>query len=494
MDRTACVNCPALPLQLLAGSHPDWRKHPMVVVDRDKPNGVIQWTNAAAREFRIFPGMRYAAGLALASELRGGEVDEIAVKQAVSDLTRRLWNFSPRIEPAPNEAGVFWADVSGMGVVYPCLSGWAEAVRDDFREAGFRATVAVGFTRFGSYAAARSRADNIVFATPAEEQAHVNSVPMSRLRLHADLQDTLYKLGVSTIGQFLTLPDRGLRKRFGADAEALYRLAKGTDWRPLQPLPPRDPATCTLMLDYPESDAGRLLAYLADLLRALLSELAEYHELLETFYWRFTLDNNDEERGEISPAAPTRDANQILGLVRLNLEQLRLPSGVVELWASAAGKPITEHQVDLFQEAPRRNAEAAHRAFAQIRAELGNDAVMVARLGAGHLPEAQYRWESLSDLPRPRPGAPATLPLVRRIYRPAMPLPPRDRHEPDGWLIAGVSEGPVEEVIGPQLITGGWWRAEVARAYYYVRTRNGRWFWIYHDLKRRRWFLQGEVQ
>jgi protein ImuB len=317
---------------------------------------------------------------------------------------------------------------------------------------------------------------------------------MSRLCLHADLQDTLYKLGVSTIGQFLTLPDRGLRKRFGADAEALYRLAKGTDWRPLQPLPPRDPATCTMMLDYPESDFGRLLAYLADLLRALLSELAEYHELLETFYWRFTLDNNDEERGEISPAAPTRDANQILSLVRLNLEQLRLPSGVVELWASAAGKPITEHQVDLFQEAPRRNAEAAHRAFAQIRAELGNDAVMVARLGAGHLPEAQYRWESLGDLPRPRPGTPVTMPLVRRIYRPAMPLPPRSRHEPDGWLIAGVTEGPVEEVIGPQLITGGWWRAEVSRAYYYVRTRNGRWFWIYHDLKRRRWFLQGEVQ
>lgn len=494
MDRTACVNCPALPLQLLVGLHPDWRRHPIVVVDRDKPNGVIQWTNAAAREFRIFPGMRYAAGLALAPELRGGEVDDLAVKQAVADLARRLWNFSPRIEPAPNEAGVFWADVSGMGVVYPSLSGWAEAVRDDFREAGFRASVAVGFTRFGSYAAARSRADTIVFATPAEEQAHVNSVPMSRLRLHADLQDTLYKLGVTTIGQFLTLPDRGLRKRFGADAEALYRLAKGTDWRPLQPLPPRDPATCSTMLDYPESDSGRLLAYLADLLRALLSELAEYHERLETFYWRFTLDNNDQQTGEISPAAPTCDANQILSLVRLNLEQIRLPSGVVEIWASATGKPITEHQVDLFQEAPRRNAEAAHRAFAQLRAELGNDAVMVARLGAGHLPEAQYRWERLSDLPCPRPGSPATMPLVRRIYRPAMPLPPRDRHEPDGWLIAGVTEGPVEEVVGPQLITGGWWRAEVARAYYYVRTRNGRWFWIYHDLKRRRWFLQGEVQ
>ena len=35
---------------------------------------------------------------------------------------------------------------------------------------------------------------------------------------------------------------------------------------------------------------------------------------------------------------------------------------------------------------------------------------------------------------------------------------------------------------------------DISRAYYYVRTRSGRWLWIYHDDKRRRWFLQGEVQ
>ena len=494
MDRTACVNCPALPLQLLVRAHPDWRAHPVAVVDRDKPNGVIQWTNAAAREFRIFPGMRYAAGLALAPELRGGEVPDLSVEEAVAELTRRLWDFSPRIEPAPKEAGVFWADVSGMRIIYPSLGHWAEAVRGDLREAGFRATVAVGFSRFGSYAAARASRENIVFATPAEEQAHVDRVPVSHLRLQANLQDTLYKLGIESIGQFLSLPDRGLRKRFGAEAEALYRLAKGTDWRPLQPLPLREPVTCTTLLDYPESDSGRLLAYLADLLRSLLAELAQYHELLKLLHWHFILDNGGEEEGEVIPAIPTRDTNQILNLARLHLEGRTFPSGVVELRARATGQPIAQRQTDLFQEAPRRNVEAAHRAFAKIRAELGNDAVVVARLHAGHLPEAQYRWETLGDLPRPKPCAVDSAPLVRRLYRPAIALPPRDRHEPDGWLIAGVSEGPVEEVIGPQLVNGGWWRVEISRAYYYVRTRNNRWFWIYHDLKRRRWYLQGEVQ
>ncbi|MDP7640334.1 MAG: DNA polymerase Y family protein, partial [Candidatus Hydrogenedentes bacterium] len=75
-----------------------------------------------------------------------------------------------------------------------------------------------------------------------------------------------------------------------------------------------------------------------------------------------------------------------------------------------------------------------------------------------------------------------------------VPLPPRARHEPDGWLIAGIADGPVEESIGPHIVSGGWWRKEIERAYYYVRTRKGRWLWIYYDQKRRRWFLQGEVQ
>ncbi len=494
MDRTACVNCPALPLQLLVRAHPDWQRQPVVVVDRDKPSGVIQWTNGAARNCRIFPGMRYAAGLALAPELRGGVIDPITVEEAITDLTRRLWDFSPRIEPAPREAGVFWADVSGMGIVYPSLSQWADAVCNDLRERHIRATVAVGFSRFGSYAAARASRENIVFTTPAEEQAHVDQVPMSHLRLQASLQDTLYKLGVETIGQFLTLPSRGLRKRFGAEAEALYHLAKGSNWTPLQALPPRDPATCTTLLDYPESDQRRLLAYLADMVRALLAELAEYHERLKSLHWHFVLDNGSTEEGDVVPATPTGDANQVLSLARLHLETKTFVSGVVELHARAVGQPITQRQTDLFQEAPRRNVEAAHRAFAKIRAELGNDAVVVARLHTGHLPEAQYRWESLSDLPQPRPTEMASTPLVRRMYRPAIALPPRDRYEPDGWLIAGVSEGPVEEVIGPQLVNGGWWRKEISRAYYYVRTRSNRWFWIYHDLKRRRWFLQGEVQ
>ena len=37
MDRTACIDLPAFPLQLLLLKHPDWRTHPAAVVEADTP-------------------------------------------------------------------------------------------------------------------------------------------------------------------------------------------------------------------------------------------------------------------------------------------------------------------------------------------------------------------------------------------------------------------------------------------------------------------------
>ena len=40
---------------------------------------------------------------------------------------------------------------------------------------------------------------------------------------------------------------------------------------------------------------------------------------------------------------------------------------------------------------------------------------------------------------------------------PAVPLPPRPRHEPDGWMLRGLKQGPVVRVLGPYVVSGGWW-------------------------------------
>lgn len=490
----ACVDVRALPLQLLLRRHREWEGHPVAVVDYDKPLGVILWVNEHAAARRIRPGMRYAAGLALARDLRGGVVTPAEIDEAVAFLSRRLWGFSPRVEPSPREPGVFRLDASGMGSLYPSLEAWAERLRDALRREGFRAVVAVGFSRFGCYAAARSSTRNIVFSDPDRERAFVRRVPVERLGLDPNTRDLLLQLGIDTLGAFMALPAGSVRRRFGPEAEELHAEARGDGWAALDPSDLREPAEHVEHFDYPEDNLDRLLARLGVLLSAVLADLSERHEQLESLRFTLTLDDGSELHEEVSPAAPTLDAGPLLQLLRLRLEALALTGGVVKARIRGIGVAAFERQLALFVAPSLQHLDAVHRAFARLRAEFGNDAVVRARLCEAHLPEARYRWEPLRRLPSPRAAVVSVRPLVRRLYTPPVALPPRERHEPDGWLIAGIADGPVEEVIGPQFVCGGWWVREVSRAYYYVRTRSGRWFWIYQDRKRRRWYLQGEVQ
>lgn len=494
MDRMACVNLPAMPLQVLLRGHPDWERLPAAVVDRDKPSGVIQWVNERARAHRILPGMRYAAGLGLARELRAGVVTEAEIALQVARLTRRLARFSPDVEPSDKEPGVFWIDVSALRLLYPSLQEWARLVRSDLHAGGFQSVVSVGFTRFGAYAASMSGARELVFRNVKEEEARQKTVTLDRLGLEQKLRDRLLKLGVRTSGDFMRLPADGIRKRFGIEAQELHRQANGEGWQPLRPAPLPEPVIRRTILDYAEINAERLGVMIAPHLRSMLGDLSERREALRRLRLKLTLDDKSTLDETLMPAAPTLDAEQLLGLVHLRLDSLVLSAGVIELRMHAIGVPATERQLTLFRETPRRDPQAAERAFARIRAELGNDAVMRARLHEGHMPEAQYLWEPVKKLLPAKPGEVKSRQLIRRVYRKRVPLPPSPRHEPDGWIVADFADGPAEEIFGPYVISGGWWTREVARSYYYVRVKSGRWLWVYHDHKRRRWFLHGELE
>jgi protein ImuB len=518
----ACVELPAFPLQLLLQRHPDWAGRPVAVVDRDKPQGVILWVNEHARACRIRSGMRYGAGLALARTLHAGEVPPVEVERGVSALAERLRRFSPDVEPSRDEPGIFWLNASGLSHLYASPRQWADAVVGAVRASGLRAAIAVGFTRFGTYAIARTamaatmvgtvlsgtgRAAGaagapavvrdravVVLRDVAAERVLAGEAPLDRLGLDPGLRDSLQKLGIETVRAFLRLPPAGVRRRFGLAAERLHRLAAGDLWVPLQPLRVRDPLVARHDFDDPETDVSRLLFAVKRLLNRLLALIAARSEMLGALTLHLRLDRAGTQSEQIRPAAPTLDAAQLLGLIRLRLEALELGAGVVELRVTARAVRTAAAQQGLFVERPARDLAAANRALARVRAEFGGDAVVRARLVEAHLPEAQFAWEPLESAPRPVAGDVARRPLVRRIHARPIPLPPRPRHEPDGWLLHGGVTGHVENLAGPYLVSGGWWRSAVHREYYFARLRDGDLLWIYYDRPRRRWCWQGRVE
>jgi len=52
----------------------------------------------------------------------------------------------------------------------------------------------------------------------------------------------------------------------------------------------------------------------------------------------------------------------------------------------------------------------------------------------------------------------------------------------------------VVRVLGPYVVSGGWWDRPAHRDYHFAETKDGEILWLFYDRGTRRWFLQGRVE
>lgn len=497
MDRTACVDLTAFPLQLLLKKHPDWRAHPAAVVADDRPQGEIFWVNRAARSAGILPGMRYAAGLSLAGGLRAAVVTDEEVREGITAVAETLRRFTPHVESAASgdgEPGVFWLDARGLERLFGSLETWALDAHRAVTGLGFHAALVVGFSRFGAYALARAYRGVHVVKNREEERTAARAVKLERLSVPPAARDGLERLGVRTVGDLVDLPADGAGLRYGPEVRRIHRLATGALDEPLRPEHPDPPAVRRIVLDHPVFASAQVRALIDDALPSLLDEVGRKGRALTGLDVVFRFERLGDHVEAIRTAAPTLDAKPVAELVRLRLETLRgMPDVVMEVIVVAVETEAATRQRQLFAD-KRRDLEAANRALARVRALVGDDRVVRARPAPGHLPEAAFAWERIVTLYPAKPGLGGEARLIRRLHRHPVPLPPRPRHEPDGWLLRGLEQGPVVRVLGPYVVSGGWWGVPVHREYHFAETKDGGLLWVFYDRGARRWFLQGRVE
>lgn len=531
MDRLACVDAPAFALQLLLRQRPQWRVQPAAVVERDAPHGAIVAVNEAARSSGVLPGMRYAAALTLCPQLCANEVAAEQIADGVEQTCKLLRRRSPHVEPSAEEPGVFWLDASGLeawiesdegalenrtgSLQRPVtrrtakradtdrtlrnaeapLTRWARSTRSLLAAAGLECALVVGFSHFGVYAVAKALrgARVLVFERDDDEQDFARRVPLRRLALDPRARVELEQLGVLTIDDFLRLPEAGLRLRYGEALAQLHALASRARRRELAPRPPGEWPSAAVDLDFPTHSLEALIALCGELLDPLLTQLARRDERAAALELRLRLEDGASVEERLEPAQPTLVGADLERLLRLRLARQKFARGVERLSVSVRPTPALAPTRELFALARGREPAAARRAFAALRAAFGEECVVRAQLLSAHLPEAGFCWVPIDAVAPARPRTDLPPMLVRRLLARPLPLPSRSRHEEDGWLLRGVSHGPVLRLHGPYPLQGGWWRAEVARDYHYAEMHNGALLWIYFDRVRRRWFLQGHV-
>ncbi len=393
--------------------------------------------------------------------------------------------------------------ISALAPKQRALQNWALGTRSALAHEGLQCAVVVGAHHFSVYAIARAlRGEHVlVFESERNEHDFLLRVPLRRLRLEPRARAELEELGVWRVADLVALPSAGVRERYGDELARLHALASRRLERELAPAAPDDAPTRSVILDTPTGDLELLLTLESELTVELLSTLERRGQAALELLLELELENGAVIAERVEPAAPTLDCAQLVRLTRLKLERRQLPRAVQRLTLSLRGQTrrASTALLESFRSSSRsgfrseRESSGAAQAFAALRAAFGDDVVARARRRDVHLPEASFTWERVDQLQPPQPFEPFSTPLVRRILGRAAALPARSRHGEDGWMLRGVAHGPVLRLDGPYPLSGGWWRAEVARDYYYAQMHSGALLWIYFDRVRRRWFLQGSV-
>lgn len=493
---------PALPLQWIWQAEPALSARPLVLVSDDSPQGRVEWACERARAQGILPGHRYAHALSLCADVCARTLESAAMEATLQQIITALHAVAPRVART-TRPDTLWLDGDAL-TMYPDDAAWGRAVHEVLTRLQWRAVVVVGRSQFATFAVARVRPPGVHLLTPEQEGPVAGAVPLHRLDVSAKHRQALARLGVHTVGDLVALPSIGVRHRFGDELHQLIELAKGA-WQPFVPTPPPEPLEELVVLDDDETDLVRLLFVIKPLVDRLLVRVSSRGHAILTLHLEATLRVGYQphvQRGlafvphhvDITPAVPTLDSRMLLGLLQLRLSAALPATGVraVRVWADVVS--ATREQLSLFAHRPRRSLRAANEALAKVRAELGDGAVVCAVPRAGHLPEATFVLQPVRELPVARAQPPRHV-AVRRLWHRPFVLPGTEgESRNDGWLLAGRAHGPVVQLMGPFVISGGWWIREVAREYHFAQMRRGDWLWIYFDRMRKQWLCHGEVE
>ena len=491
MGLLACISVDGLPLQILLNANPGWAGTPVAVTRDEKPQSPILALNACAREKGLTVGMRYANALSIVPNLRARDMSADRIAEARNRIVHTISAFTPDIELCPFDDDALWASADGLRSLFGTEAQWSREVLRSLDAEGFKAAVVVGFTRFGTYAAARSRSRSTVFASREEERALVGRSPVDSLPLPQRTKSTLRRLEIRTIGHFVSLPEGEIVRRFGKDAGVLLKAILSDDPLPVQPLAIAETVPSRRHLDAPLTDLNLLMPHIDELLAVEAARAEAARSVIAGLTLILRTEDGDLTTDLIRPAAPTLMTALLGRLILLRLSARQFSSGVAEIEMHSARSSPSRTQGELFRRGgdsggnPGRDLPAGARAFAAIRARFGNDAVACAELRDSWLPERSYAWVPIQgpSLPGARPAprpAPKRLNAVRRIlYMP--------QQGPEG----------MRTVKDPFVVSGSWWGTEARdipfhREYSFHSSEQGL-FWIYRDRLTGSFFVQGVV-
>lgn len=481
----------------------DAARPPLVVSHRD---------NNAQRIFAFCEkgaalGLRRGLGIADLRAMHPGveivEADEPADQRLLAGLADWCDRYTPLVALCGYD-GLF-LDITGCAHLF----GGEQAMLDDMTrrlaEQGFVARAGLASTPGMAWAAARFLDPTPIWQ--GDEPQALSPLPLSALRLDPAVCKSLASVGLRTVGAILYAPRAPLARRFGKDLILRLDQALGEVEEAVSPRLPVAPLSVERHLAEPivlSEDVERLVFLLAGTLKEDLERRGEGARTLQLSLFRL---DGMVSRIVVGASRPLREPSQVLKLFRERLAaigSLEADCGF-ELARLAAMETVRFDDEQVYLGGPRNAGEADLALFAdRVRARLGANAVMSARLVESHLPERAVTAVPYAAAKTMVPSLPLVIERPIRLLR---------RPEPVEVAMAEVPEGPpnqfrwrrvlyrVARAEGPERIAPEWWRSgkedKPTRDYFRVEDEEGRRFWLYRrglygeSIEMPRWFMHG---
>ena len=508
-----------------------WDERLLALAEGNKLRAVT----AAAGRARVRAGMTVTEARARCTRLEILPWDEIAITGALTRATAALIQASPHVSPAGSANGTWWVGATGFEAIggERTLARTLLTIAQRWHpEARVAIADSCAAARAATWQKALSGQPNTVCVPSGGDAAFLAPLPLAFLPLNEELVATLDALGIRTVGAFAALPVADIERRWGESGLNAWRLAHGDD--PRRPVLARLDAQRSVTAelggssDIMEPALFLVRAALETLVRDLVRDGLAAGAVAITLH----LDGGRQQRDDLTPAETiTREVRPAHPLARVAplFERCRALLSDWALDAPICGVtvtltntvPATGEQGDML-DAGWRDPGAALAALERLRSTLGPGTVMRPVLRDDHRAEHAGAWAELVDgddaamaadsaveqnaittrhddaAPIAQAGACLSLFAGERSATPAAlrlletPQALRMTCDAEHRPIAGVWQShtfTVHDSIGPERLTGAWWRTPFARDYWYLRTREAGTFLVYHESDA--WVLQG---
>ena len=538
-----CLHFPDLPLRIFARA--GMREIPSVVSTASHRPDVLV-ANDAAQKRGIVPGMSIAAALGLDPEVAIHLRDERAETAALKNIAlwAGQWTSTIAIEPPADVL----LEISGCLNYFGGLGTLLGRIDAGLAAIGFSAIVATAPTATAASLLARAGRpiaieegagiDSILSVRePVKSRdldSELSSLPVGLLDGADKLMDTLWGIGVRTLGDVLALPRDGFARRFGTGLLDQIDRARGNlpEARGLFVAPERYHGQLELPSPVHETEV------LLFAVRRLVVELAGFLHGRGAGVTRMRFDLVHEDAPPTSIViglAATRQIEHMQNVLRERLAQLQLPDRVETIrLVSEETAPLAGKEGELFQ-GSGKDVEAGTQLIERLRARLGEGAVNALALHADHRPErAQGKSQGAkSNVQASQPKAQAVQASARatsahvgvhitqagpqaapanaqaasanardslvatssgrdaRSTHHAYPVRPLWLFAEPRLLGGEPASAELKLLSGPERIESGWWDdQEIGRDYFIGRDAQGTEVWLYRD-RGGQWFVQG---